>query len=106
LWRTSDAYRQVEFDIPHGASYVRGNKAGFFMSIESWDTRKIGICFLLLAFVAVAIILPAAGPAAASAPAFALIVSLGIISVFSLIAQQHACAGYHSRIRPRSPPNR
>lgn len=76
------------------------------MLIESWDIRKIGIWFLLLAFLVAAIILPADGPPAIPAETFALIVSLIIVSAFSLIAQQRACAGYRFGIRPRSPPNR
>jgi len=74
------------------------------MSIESRDIQKIGIWFLLLAFVVVAIVLPAAGLPASPAETFTLIVSLEIISVFSLPAQQRVRAGYHSGIRPRSPP--
>jgi|WetSurMetagenome_2_1015567.scaffolds.fasta_scaffold664077_2 hypothetical protein len=79
------------------------------MSIESWDIRKIGICFLLLAFVFVAIILPllsADAPDAVPAVTFTLILILEILFAFSLNPQQLVCTTNHFGIRLRSPPNR
>jgi hypothetical protein len=78
------------------------------MSIESRDIRKIGIWFLLLAFVFVVIILSASAdaPDALPAVAFTLILILEILFVFSLNPQLLVCAAYHFGIRLRSPPNR
>ena len=79
------------------------------MSIESWDIRKIGACFLLLAFVFVAIILPllsADAPDAITAVTFTLILILEILFVSSLHPQQLVCNTYHFGIHLRSPPNR
>ncbi len=76
------------------------------MSIESRDIRKIGIWFLLLAFVFVAIILLADAPPAVTAVTFTLILILEILFVFSLNPQQLVCTAYHFGIRLRSPPNR
>jgi hypothetical protein len=84
-------------------------KAGFFMSIESRDIRKIGIWFLLLASAFVAIILPllsADPPPAVTAVTFTLILILEILFAFSLNPQQPVCTAYHFGIRLRSPPNR
>jgi hypothetical protein len=79
------------------------------MSIESRDIRKIGIWFLLLAFVFVAIILPLLSvdaPDAATAVTFTLILIVEILFIFSLNPQQLVRTTYHFGIRPRSPPNR
>jgi hypothetical protein len=84
-------------------------KVGFFMSIDSRDIWKIGIWFLLLAFIFVAIILPVLSvdaPPAVIAVTFMLILILEILFVFSLDPQQLVCTAYHFEIRPRSPPNR
>jgi hypothetical protein len=81
-------------------------KAGFFMSIESRDIRKIGICFLLLAFVFVTIILSADAPPALIVVTFTLILILEILFALSLNPQQLVCTAPHFGIRPRSPPNR
>jgi hypothetical protein len=84
-------------------------KVGFFMSIDSWGIRKIGIWFLLLAFVFVAIALPLLSvdsPDAATAVTFTLILILGILFALSLNPQQLVCSAYQFGIRPRSPPNR
>jgi hypothetical protein len=81
-------------------------KDGFFMSIESRDIRKIGIWFLLLALVFVAIILSADAPPAVIAVTFTLIFILEILFAFSLNPQQPVCTAYHFGIRLRSPPNR
>jgi hypothetical protein len=83
--------------------------AGFFMSIKSRDVWKIGIWFLLLAVVFVAIILPllsAGAPDAITAVTFTLILILGILFALSFNPQQLVCTAYHFGIRPRSPPNR
>jgi hypothetical protein len=78
------------------------------MSIQSRDFRKIGIWFLLLAFVFVIIILSASADAPDALPAvtFTLILILEILFVFSLNPQLLVCASFHFGIRPRSPPNR
>ena len=78
------------------------------MSIESRDIRKIGIWFLLLAFVFVIIILSASAdpPDALPAVMFTLILILEILFIFSPNPQQLICTAYHFGIRPRSPPNR
>lgn len=75
------------------------------MSIDSRDIRKIGIWFLLLAFVFAAIILLADGPPAVTAVMFTLILILEILFAFSLNPQQLVCTAYHFGIHPRSPPN-
>jgi ABC-type microcin C transport system permease subunit YejB len=83
-------------------------KAGFFMSIESRDIRKIGIWFLLLVFVFAAIILPLLStdaPDAVTAVTFTLILILEILFALSLNPQRLFCTAYHFGIRPRSPPN-
>jgi hypothetical protein len=77
------------------------------MSITRRDIRKIGICFLLLAFVPVAIILPllsANAPDAVPTATFTLILIVEILFVFSLNPQPIVCAGYQFGILPRSPP--
>jgi hypothetical protein len=82
-------------------------KAGFVMSIESRDTRKVGIWFLLLAFVFAAIILPllsADAPDALTAVTFTLLLILEILFVFSLNPQLIVCTGSRFGISPRSPP--
>ncbi len=79
-------------------------KARFFMSTQKWDIQKIGIWFLLLAFVFVAFVLPAANPSAVLTDTFTLIVGLIIISAFSLAAPQRVCTGCHFEILPRGPP--
>jgi hypothetical protein len=79
------------------------------MSIDSRDIWKIGIWFLLLAFVFVAIILPllsADAPDAVTAAAFTLILILEILFALSLNPQQPVCTAYYFEIPPRSPPNR
>jgi ABC-type Na+ efflux pump permease subunit len=79
------------------------------MSIESRDLWKIGIWFLLLAFVFVAIILPLLTtdtPDAVTAVTFTLILILEILFALSLNPQQLVCTAYHFGIPPRSPPNR
>ncbi len=79
------------------------------MSIESRDIRKVGIWFLLLAFVVVAIILPllsADAPPAVTGVTFTLILILEILFVFSLNPQQIVWTAYRFGIRLRSPPNR
>jgi hypothetical protein len=71
--------------------------------------RKIGIWFLLLGFVFVAIILPllsADALDAVTAEAFTLILILEIIFAISHNPQQLVCTSYHFGIRLRSPPNR
>jgi hypothetical protein len=82
--------------------------AGFLMSIEGRDTRKIGIWFLLLAFVFAAIILPLLSvdaPDAVTSVTFTLILILEILVVLSLSPQLLVGTAYHSGIRPRSPPD-
>ena len=77
------------------------------MSIESLGIRKIGIWFLLLAFVFVAIILPllsADAPDAVTAVAFTLILILKTLFVFSHNPQLIVRTGYRLGIPPRSPP--
>ncbi len=79
------------------------------MSMYSHDIRKIGIWFLLLSFVFVAIALPLLSvdaPDAAIAVTFALILILEILFALSLDPQQLVRTAYHFGIRPRSPPNR
>ena len=79
------------------------------MSIDGHEIREIGIWFLLLTFVFVAIILPLLSvdaPDAAMVVTFTLILILGILFIISLSPQQLVCAAYHFAIRPRSPPNR
>ena len=79
------------------------------MSIDSRDIRKIGIWFLLLAFVFVVIALPLLSvdaPDAATAPTFTLILILEILFALSLNPQQLVCTAYQFGIHPRSPPNR
>jgi predicted permease len=79
------------------------------MSSDSWDIRKVGIWFLLLAFAFVAIVLPLLStdaPPAVTGVTFTLILILEILFALSLNAQLLACAAYHLLIRPRSPPNR
>jgi hypothetical protein len=78
------------------------------MSIEI-QIRKIGIWFLLLGFVFVAIILPLLSvdaPDAVTSIAFTLILILEILFAISLNSQQVVCTAYHFGIRLRSPPNR
>jgi hypothetical protein len=79
-------------------------KAGFFMAIGIWDVKRIGTVLLLLAFVAVAIFLPADAPPAVGAVTFTLILILEILFAFSLNPQQLVSAGYRFGIPPRSPP--
>jgi hypothetical protein len=70
--------------------------------------RKIGIWFLLLGFVFVAIILPLLSADALDAVtvvAFTLILILEILFALSLNPQQLICTS-HIGIRLRSPPNR
>ena len=77
------------------------------MSIETPGIRKIGICFLLLAVVFVAIILPllsADAPPAVTAVAFSLIIILETLFVFSHNPRLIVCTGYRIGIPPRSPP--
>ena len=81
-------------------------KAVFFMSIDSRNIRKIGICFVLLAFVFVTIILPADAPDAVTTAAFTLILILEILFALSLSPQQRLCLAYRCGIFPRGPPNR
>jgi hypothetical protein len=79
------------------------------MSIYSRDIRKIGIWFLLLALVFVAIVLPLLSvdtPDAATTLIFTLIFVLEVLFAFSVYQQQLDCTAYHFGIRPRSPPNR
>jgi hypothetical protein len=79
------------------------------MSIESRDIRKIGIWFLLPAFVFAAIILPLLSvdaPDAFTPVTFTLILILEILFVLSPDPQPLVCTAYHSGIRPRGPPNR
>ncbi len=79
------------------------------MSIDGRDIREIGIWFLLLAFVSVAIVLPLLSidtPDAVTAATFTLILLLEILFVFSLSPHIFVCTEYHFGIRPRSPPNR
>jgi hypothetical protein len=76
------------------------------MSIKSLDIRKIGIWFLLLAFVFVAIVLSADAPDVVTAVTFTLILILEILFFLSPNPQQPVCPAYHFGIRPRSPPNR
>ena len=79
------------------------------MAIEHRDIRKIGIWFLLLAFVFVAIILPLLStdaPDAVTAVTFTLVLILEILFALSLNTQQLVCTAHHFGIRPRSPPNR
>jgi hypothetical protein len=78
------------------------------MSIDSRDIRKIGIWFLLLAFVFVAIALPLLSidfPDAATAVPFTLILILEILFALSPNPQQLVCTAYPFGIRSRSPPN-
>jgi hypothetical protein len=100
------AYQNEEFDILHSESYFGKIGAGFFMSIENRDIRKIGIYFLLLAFVFVTIILSAEAAPALAAVTFTLILILEILFAFTLNPQQPVCTAYHFRICLRSPPNR
>ena len=99
-----------KFDIHHDESHTTGIKgAEFYMSMDNRDIWKIGIWFLLLGFVFLAIILPllsADAPAAVIPVMFTLIFILEILFVFSLNPQQLVSTAYHSEIRPRSPPNR
>ena len=84
-------------------------KAGFFMSIESRDIRKIGIWFLLLALVFVAIILPLLSvdpPDAVPAVTFTLILVLEILFALTPNLRQLVDTAYRFGVRPRSPPNR
>jgi hypothetical protein len=79
------------------------------MSIYSRDIRKIGIWFLLLAFVFAAIVLPLLSvdaPDAATTPIFTLIFILEVLFAFSIYRHQLDCTAYHFGIRPRGPPNR
>jgi hypothetical protein len=78
------------------------------LSIEI-QIRKIGIWFLLLGIVFVAIILPllsADAPNAVISIAFRLILILEILFALSLNPQQLGCTAYHFGIHLRSPPNR
>jgi hypothetical protein len=65
---------------------------------------KIGIWFLLPAFIAVSIILPLAAPPAIFAESLILPGGIGIVSILSLPVPQYICSHYHTGIRPRSPP--
>ena len=79
------------------------------MSIDGRDIREIGIWFLLLAFVFVAIIMPLLSvdaPDATAGVMFTLILILEILFVFSLNPQLLVRVENHFAIRPRSPPNR
>ncbi len=79
------------------------------MLIDGRDIREIGIWFLLLAFVCLAIIMPLLSvdaPDATTGVTFTLILILEILFVFSLNPQLLVCAEYHFAVRPRSPPNR
>jgi hypothetical protein len=99
---------RTKFDILQSESHIT-IKAGFFMSIDGRYIREIGIWFLLLAFVFVAIILPLLSvdaPDAATAATFTLILILEILFALSLNPQPLVCTAYHFGIRPRSPPNR
>ncbi len=99
----------TKFDILHSEFYAFEIMVGFSMSIDGRDVWKIGIWFLLTAFVFAAIILPllsADAPDALLAVTFTLILILEILFVFSLNPRLPVCAAYHFGIRPRSPPNR
>jgi membrane protein YdbS with pleckstrin-like domain len=76
------------------------------MSIEHQDIRKIGIWFLLLAFVFGAIILAADAPPAVISVTFTLLLVLEILFALSLNPPQLVSSGYHFGIRSRSPPKR
>jgi hypothetical protein len=76
------------------------------MAIVEWNYQKAGTWLLLVAFIAAAIILPAAGPLATSVEAFALIVILQIFTTFISLSQQRICAGCFAAVRLRSPPVR
>ncbi len=76
------------------------------MSIDHRDVRKVGIWFLLLAFVFAAIIASVDAPPAVTALAFTLILVLEILFAFSVNPQQLVCSAYRFGIRLRSPPNR
>jgi hypothetical protein len=75
------------------------------MILDIRDTRKIGICFLLLVFIFVTIVLSVDAPPALAAVTFALVLILEILFVFCLILEQFACTAHHCGIRLRSPPN-
>lgn len=74
------------------------------MAIGIWDIKRIGTFLLLLAFVAVAIFLPAAGPFALPAETLTLVICLEIISVSCVIPLHIVSTGYRFGIPPRSPP--
>jgi hypothetical protein len=76
------------------------------MTSIGWNYQKAGTWILLVAFIAAAIILPAAGPLATSVEAFALIVILQIFTTFINLSQQRICAGCFAAVRLRSPPVR
>ena len=79
-------------------------RAEWHQALKGLDLRKIGIWSLLVAYVAAAIVMAAAGTPAVVVETFTLILSLEIIAAFSFIVQQRISAEYCFEIRPRSPP--
>jgi hypothetical protein len=74
------------------------------MPLRSSNLQEIGICFLLPAFVAAFLILPAAGPPAILSEIFVLIVILEFVSSVVVVAKQSCPEGAFLETRPRSPP--
>jgi hypothetical protein len=77
------------------------------MHIDGRDIRRLGIWFLMIAFVFKAVLLPllsADSPDASITAIFTLILILGILFVLSFEPRPLVGAVYHFGIRPRSPP--